>query len=69
MMREGGLPATDLFNRVRLRVNDATKGAAGAAGTHRSWKRRFTFFERAPDAPPAASFARTDFIDPIKAHP
>src|ERR1700680_586711 len=27
MMREGGLPATDLFNRVRLRVNDANKGA------------------------------------------
>jgi uncharacterized caspase-like protein len=27
MMREGGLPVTEVFNRVRLRVNDITKGA------------------------------------------
>jgi hypothetical protein len=27
MMREGGLPMTDLFNRIRLRVNEITKGA------------------------------------------
>lgn len=27
MLREVGLPVTDLFNRVWLRVNETTKGA------------------------------------------
>ena len=52
MIRTGGLPLPEVFNRVRLRVNEASKGAqvpwdsqkVGAA---------FTFFERAPDAPAA----------------
>ena len=42
MMREGGLPVTELFNRVRLRVNDITKGAQ-CPGTFRSCRRRSTF--------------------------
>ena len=51
MMREGGLPLNDVFERVRLRVSDATQGAqvpwhaSNVAGS-------FVFFERAPDAPP-----------------
>jgi uncharacterized caspase-like protein len=53
MMREGGLPVTDLFNRVRLRVNDITRGAQ--VPWHASKLQvPFYFFERAPDAPPAA---------------
>src|SRR5216683_2065329 len=51
MMREGGLPVTDLFNRVRLRVNDATKGAQVPWNASKL-QAPFYFFERAPDAPP-----------------
>src|SRR5216684_2601702 len=51
MMREGGLPATDLFNRVRLRVNEATKGAQVPWNASKL-EAPFYFFERAPDAPP-----------------
>src|SRR3982075_243147 len=49
--REGGLPVTDLFNRVRLRVNDATKGAQVPWNASKL-EAPFYFFERAPDAPP-----------------
>src|SRR5205807_8283448 len=51
MMREGGLPVTDLFNRVSLRVNDATKGAQVTWNASKL-EAPFYFFERAPDAPP-----------------
>ena len=51
MMRDGGLPAGPLFDRVRLRVGTASKGAmlpwhAGQLATP------FLFFERGADAPP-----------------
>ncbi len=51
MMREGGLPVTDLFNRVRLRVNEITKGAQVPWNASKL-QAPFYFFERAPDAPP-----------------
>jgi uncharacterized caspase-like protein len=51
MMREGGIPVTDLFNRVRLRVNDITKGAQVPWNASKL-QAPFYFFERAPDAPP-----------------
>src|ERR1700716_1444036 len=51
MMREGGLPVTDLFNRVRLRVNDITKGGQVPWNASKL-QAPFYFFERAPDAPP-----------------
>src|SRR6266702_3723793 len=51
MMREGGLPVTEVFNRVRLRVNDATKGAQVPWNASKL-EAPFYFFERAPDAPP-----------------
>jgi len=51
MMREGGLPLTDLFNRVRLRVNELTKGAQVPWDASKI-QTPFYFFERAPDAPP-----------------
>src|SRR6195256_6126895 len=51
MMREGGLPVTDLFNRVRLRVNETTKGAQVPWNASKL-QAPFYFFDRAPDAPP-----------------
>src|ERR1700716_4049230 len=51
MMREGGLPVTDLFNHVRLRVNDITKGGQVPWNASKL-QAPFYFFERAPDAPP-----------------
>jgi uncharacterized caspase-like protein len=51
MMREGGLPVDDLFNRVRLRVNELTKGAQVPWNASKL-QGPFYFFERAPDAPP-----------------
>ena len=51
MMREGGLPMTDLFNRIRLRVNEITKGAQVPWNASKL-DAPFYFFERAPDAPP-----------------
>jgi uncharacterized caspase-like protein len=53
MIRQGGLSLPELFNRVRLRVNEITKG------TEVPWNAQhiqtdFVFFERGPDAPQAA---------------
>ena len=50
MIRTGGLTLPEVFNRLRLRVNDASKGAqvpwdAGKVDAP------FMFFDRAPDAP------------------
>jgi len=42
MMREGGLPVTDLFNRVRLRSTKITKGAQVPWNASKL-QRRFTF--------------------------
>ena len=52
MIREGGLQLDDLFERVRLRVSDATQGAQvpwHASNVAAS----FVFFERTADAPPS----------------
>src|SRR5258707_4460489 len=51
MMREGGLTVTEVFSRVRLRVNDVTKGAQVPWNASKL-QAPFYFFERAPDAPP-----------------
>lgn len=51
MIRAGGLSLPDLFNRVRLRVNENTKGAQVPWDTQRV-EAQFMFFDRAPDAPP-----------------
>jgi uncharacterized caspase-like protein len=51
MIREGGLPPDELFDRVRLRVSEVTEGAqvpwqaSNAVGS-------FMFFERTAEAPP-----------------
>ncbi|WP_051952724.1 caspase family protein [Methylocapsa aurea] len=54
MMREGGLPIDDVFDRVRLRVNEVTKGGQVAWDASKITA-PFTFFERAADAPPVAA--------------
>jgi uncharacterized caspase-like protein len=51
MIREGGLTLDDLFDRVRLRVNDDTQGAFVPWNASRV-DTPFAFFERAADAPP-----------------
>jgi uncharacterized caspase-like protein len=51
MLREGGLPLAQVFDRTRLRVNDLTKG--GEVPWHAAKiETQVVFFERAPDAPP-----------------
>jgi uncharacterized caspase-like protein len=53
MMREGGLSSDDLFSRIRLRVNETTRGAQVPWNVSKL-PAPFYFFERAPDAPPPA---------------
>ncbi|MDA9543480.1 caspase-like domain-containing protein, partial [Bradyrhizobium sp. CCBAU 45321] len=54
MIRTGGLPLPEVFERVRLRVNEASKGAQ-VPWNEQKISAPFSFFERAPDAPPAAA--------------
>ena len=56
MIRQGGLSPGNLFDRVRLRVSELTKG------TQVPWdalnnETQFVFFERGPGAPPRADSA------------
>jgi uncharacterized caspase-like protein len=53
MIRTGGLPLPELFNRLRLRVNDASKGAQVPWDAEKI-DAPFMFFDRAPDAPAQA---------------
>lgn len=50
MIRAGGLPLPEVFNRVRLRVNEASKGAQVPWNANKI-DAPFLFFDRAPDAP------------------
>lgn len=56
MIRTGGLSLPDVFDRVRLRVNDMTKGAQIPWDAQKI-DAPFVFFERKPDAPPAQTDA------------
>jgi len=51
MIRGGGLQPVDVFDRVRLRVNDITKGAQVPWDASQI-EAQFVFFERGPGAPP-----------------
>ncbi len=51
MIRTGGLPLPDVFDRLRLRVNEASKGAQ-VPWDDQKIQSPFAFFDRAPDAPP-----------------
>jgi uncharacterized caspase-like protein len=53
MLREGGLPLNDVFERTRLRVNDLTRGAE-VPWQAAKIEAPVVFFERAADAPPPA---------------
>lgn len=50
MIRAGGLPLGDVFDRTRLRVSDLTKGAEIAWDASK-FTAPFTFLDRAADAP------------------
>src|SRR6266702_7202820 len=51
MIRTGGLSLPEVFDRVRLRVNEASKGAQ-VPWDDQKVSSQFAFFERGPDAPP-----------------
>jgi uncharacterized caspase-like protein len=53
MIREGNLTAVNLFDRVRLRVHESTKGGQVPWAASKI-ETQFKFFERASDAPPRA---------------
>jgi uncharacterized caspase-like protein len=53
MIRTGGLPLPEVFSRVRLRVNEASKGAQVPWDAQKI-DAQFMFFNRAPDAPAQA---------------
>jgi uncharacterized caspase-like protein len=50
MIREGGLPLSELFEKVRLRVNETTKGAQ-LPWNSSGFQSSFVFFERSANAP------------------
>jgi uncharacterized caspase-like protein len=52
MIRTGGLTLPEVFDRVRLRVSEASKGAQ-IPWDAQKLQQPFAFFDRAPDAPPA----------------
>lgn len=54
MIRTGGLALPDVFDRVRLRVNESSKGAQ-VPWNEQKISAQFSFFERGPDAPPPAA--------------
>ncbi len=51
MIRTGGLSLPDVFDRVRLRVSETSKGAQ-VPWDDEKIQAAFTFFDRAADAPP-----------------
>jgi uncharacterized caspase-like protein len=66
MIRDGGLSPSDVFDGVRLRVNEETKGAEVPWDTSRI-AAPFVFFERAADAPPPA--LAQDRVNAIRSRP
>ncbi len=66
MIREGGLSPTEVFDGVRLRVNEETKGAQVPWDASRI-AAPFVFFERAADAPPPA--LAPDRVDAMRSRP
>ncbi|MBB4236990.1 putative caspase-like protein [Rhizobium esperanzae] len=58
MIRIGGLPLDDVFDRTRLRVSDLSKGAQISWNASK-FRNAFTFFDRGPN-PPAAQVSSYD---------
>ena len=66
MMRTGGLPLGEVFDRVRLRVNETTKGGEVPWNASKV-ETPFFFLERAPDAPPPA--VSSDQVSSVRSKP
>jgi uncharacterized caspase-like protein len=66
MMRTGGLPLGEVFDRVRLRVNETTKGGEVPWNASKV-ETPFFFLERAPDAPPPA--VSNDQVSSVRSKP
>ncbi len=66
MIREGGLAPSQVFDAVRLRVNEVTKGAEVPWSESRITA-PFAFFERAADAPPPS--LKTSEIEAMRSRP
>ena len=66
MMRTGGLPLGEVFDRVRLRVNEMTKGGEVPWNASKV-EAPLVFFERAADAPPPA--VSNDQVSSIRSKP
>ncbi|MDE2379558.1 caspase domain-containing protein, partial [Bradyrhizobium sp.] len=66
MIRTGGLSLPEVFERVRLRVNEASKGAQVPWDAQKI-SAPFAFFERGPDAPPPQ--AAPDQVAAIRSKP
>ena len=66
MMRTGGLPLGEVFDRVRLRVNETTKGGEVPWNASKI-ETPFFFLERAPDAPPPA--VSSDQVSSVRSKP
>jgi uncharacterized caspase-like protein len=66
MIRTGGLGLPDVFDRLRMRVNETTKGAQVPWDAQKI-QAQFVFFDRAPDAPPAQGPA--DQVAAIRSKP
>ena len=66
MIREGGLSPAQVFDGVRLRVNEETKGAQAPWDASRI-AAPFVFFERAQGSPPPA--LATEQVDALRSRP
>ncbi|OJU30560.1 MAG: peptidase C14 [Nitrobacter sp. 62-13] len=66
MIRTGGLPLAEVFDRTRLRVNEMTKGGEVPWSASKI-EAPFMFFDRAPDAPPPT--ASNEQIAAMRARP
>ncbi|MDA9436482.1 caspase family protein, partial [Bradyrhizobium sp. CCBAU 51627] len=68
MIRTGGLSLPEVFDRVRLRVNENSKGAQ-VPWDDQKISAQFSFFDRAPDAPPPPPQAAPDQVAAIRNKP
>jgi uncharacterized caspase-like protein len=66
MIRTGGLSLPEVFDRLRLRVNEETKGAQVPWDAQKV-QAAFTFFERGPDAP--ATQASPEQTEALRSRP
>ena len=66
MIRTGGLSLPEVFDRVRLRVSEVSKGAQVPWDAQKI-QTDFSFFDRAPDAPPVQGSA--DQVAAIRERP